>query len=94
MKALFLSLLSKAGVAVTGPVGWLVSLIVDRFVVWAEVKLREFAKIAAEWMRQQRQGKIDEENQDRYQQTIGDGSAPTQADLENDTSDVLNGRKR
>lgn len=94
MKALIVSILSKMGVAATGPVGWLVSLVVDRFLIWAEVKGRDLIALAVEFFRQRRQGKVDEDNQDRYQQTIGEGSAPTQEELENSTSDGLNGRKR
>ena len=93
MRELVVSLLSKAGLSLTGPVGWLVSLILDRFLIWAEKLVRQAAADLLNWFKELKRGKVDEKNQEHYQDVIREDGAPTQAEIDDATSDVLNGRK-
>jgi len=94
MKAWILSLITKAGIKLSGPVGWLVSLILDRVLIWVGQGLKKLYSSVKEYFRRKQQEKVDHENEERYNQTVGEGSAPTQEELEDATSDLLNGRKR
>lgn len=94
MKHLILIALKKMGVSLSGPLGWVASLILDRFVIWAEKQLLLLVKNLNEYFRHKKQEKIDEKNQEKYEQVVGPESAPSQQELDDATSDLLNGRQR
>lgn len=91
MKYLILALLKKAGVALSGPVGWLASLLIDRLLIWLEKKAREIYGDIRDRLKNDSERRKDEKNSEKYQQVLNDPNK-SQAELDQATSDLLNGR--
>lgn len=87
MKNLFLLLLKRVGVSVSGPVGWLVSLFVDKILVWLQEMGRRIIVNIKEKFRQ----KKDEKNEQKYQEVLNSDNK-TEQDIDNATDDLLNGK--
>ncbi len=87
MKNLFLLLLKRVGVSVSGPIGWLVSLFVDKFLVWLQEMGRRIIVNTKEKFRQ----KKDEKNEQKYQEVLNSDNK-TEQDIDNATDDLLNGK--
>lgn len=85
MKNLFLLLLKRVGVSVSGPIGWLVSLFVDKFLVWLQEMGRRIVVNTKEKFRQ----KKDEKNEQKYQEVLNSDNK-TEQDIDNATDDLLN----
>jgi hypothetical protein len=94
MKQLIMSFLAKAGMSVTGPIGWLVSLIVDRFFVFAQRQISLWVGSIKEKLRKKNEEKVDDKNEAAYNEVTKPDSAPTEQELEGATSDLLNGRRK
>ena len=93
-KKFLISLLKQWGVKLSGLKGWILSLVLDRFLVWANKNLQLFYVHIQEHFRQKKQEKIDEKNEQKYEEVVKPGSNPTQEELDDATSDLLNGRSR
>lgn len=87
MKNLFLLLLKRVGVSVSGPVGWLVSLFVDKFLVW----LQEMGRRIIVSIKENLRAKKDEKNEQKYQEVLNSDNK-TEQDIDNATDDLLNGK--
>jgi len=87
MKNPFLLLLKRVGVSVSGPIGWLVSLFVDKFLVWLQEMGRRIIVNTKEKFRQ----KKDEKNEQKYQEVLNSDNK-TEQDIDNATDDLLNGK--
>lgn len=87
MKNLFLLLLKRIGVSSSGPVGWLASLFVDKFLVW----LREAAKQVYDRAKEAMRTKKDEKNEQKYQEVLNSDNK-TEQDIDSVTDDLLNGK--
>lgn len=89
ISAIIMKFLARAGVAVTGPIGWVLSLFVDRFVIWLEKNLSHYAKVIGDMWKNNQQTKKDEKNEQIYNEVIN-SETKTEADIDNATSDFLN----
>jgi hypothetical protein len=87
MKNLFLLLLKKVGVSLSGPIGWLVSLFVDKIAVWVQEMIRRTIVNIKEKFR----AKKDEKNEQKYQEVLNSDNK-TEQDIDNATDDLLNGK--
>lgn len=94
MGALIAGIAAKIGSAFSGPLKWLIGIILDRLAVWAERKIRDLISDLRESARRKNQEKVDEKNEQEYQETISEESSPTQGQIDDATSDLLNGRRR
>lgn len=73
--------------SVSGPIGWLVSLFVDKFLVWLQEMGRRIIVNTKEKFRQ----KKDEKNEQKYQEVLNSDNK-TEQDIDNATDDLLNGK--
>lgn len=81
---------SKVAGGVSGPLGWLASLFIDRVLKFAWSKLKEWlTTLAIKFKLKKEKGK-DEQNADAYKQTLSDGA--TEADQVAASLGVLNSR--
>ncbi len=99
MGALFISLLSKLGIVFKGPMGLLGKLIMDRALIWLEKKIKALIFQIQEYFKEKKIEKVDRANEQKYDETLRgpekpDATAPTQQEIDDATSDVLNSRKR
>lgn len=78
----------------SGVAGWLLSLFLDRILAKASDFLTRLWKDWQESKRRTEQEKIDAENAAKYEKIVGEDGKPTEQELEDATSDLLNGRKR
>lgn len=89
ISAIIMRLLARAGVAVTGPIGWFVSIFVNKFIIWFEKLARKLAKNLQDWVKNNQSKKEDEKNEQKYQEVINSDNK-TEADIDSASSDFLN----
>lgn len=89
ISAIIMKLLARAGVAISGPVGWFLSLFVDRFVIWMEKNIRYYAKVLSDSWKNKNLAKEDEKNEQKYNEVLN-SDTKTEADIDHATSDFLN----
>lgn len=85
-------ILSKIGAGLAGPAGWLASLFIDRFLIWLEKNLKLFIESVNDAIKNQAERKNDEKNNEKYKESLQDGV--TEQNLDDATSDFLNGRRK
>lgn len=91
LKLLIIKMLSRAGLALTGPLGWLASLIIDRLLIKLEKWARHQAKVAKEAAQNFREKKNDEKNAEEYKEVLNSPNK-TESQLDSSTSDFLNSK--
>lgn len=89
ISAFIMKYLSRAGVAVSGPLGWILSLFVDRFAIWVEKKITVLAKWIKDSIAEKKQTKEDEKNEQNYIDVINKPDK-TEQQIDDATSDFLN----
>lgn len=92
MKALAALILKKIGAAATGPLGWVLSLLIDKILkfLWEKGKeglTRIWQTISLKWF-----GKSQDKKSEKYEETLQDGV--TEQEQIDATTDMLNGRVR
>lgn len=89
ISAIIMKLLARAGVAVSGPVGWFLSLFLDRFLIWVEKNIRYYAKVLSDKWKNDNLAKEDEKNEQKYNEVLN-SDTKTEGDVDSATSDFLN----
>ena len=89
ISAIIMKFLARAGVAVSGPVGWIVSIFVNKFIIFAEKAIREVLKNIKDKLKNDQLKKEDEKNEQKYNEVIN-SETKTEADIDSATSDFLN----
>lgn len=94
MKAWIMAQIAKLGLKMSGIVGWVISLFLDKALAIAKDWISRLIEKMAEAARSKRQQKIDAKNVEAYNEVLADESSPTQEQIDDVTSDLLNGRRR
>jgi hypothetical protein len=83
-------ILSKIGAGLSGPTGLLVSMFIDKFLIWLEKSIVRLVQWINDTLKNKSERQIDEQNNEKYKESLQDGQS--EKDLDNSTSDLLNGR--
>jgi hypothetical protein len=83
-------ILSKIGAGLSGPGAFLASMFMDRFLIWLEKSIVNLVQWINDNIKNKSERQIDEKNNEKYKESLQDGQSET--DLNNSTSDLLNGR--
>jgi len=91
MKNVILYLLKRAGITLSGPLGWVASILIDRLAVFLEKKIREAIKFLKDkaWLDSEK--KKDEKNGQKLKDVL-ESDTKTESEIDEATSDHLNGR--
>lgn len=88
MKKLTSLILQKLGVAVSGPIGWAASLLIDKLLGFLFNLLRDLAVAAKEKYENNQAKKEEAKAEDRYEDTLKEGA--NEEDQVNASIDVIN----
>lgn len=91
LKLLIRKFLSRAGIALTGPLGWLASLVIDKLLIQFEKWARKKTKEAQDAIKNYGEKKTDEKNAQEYKEVLN-SPAKSESQLDDATSDFLNGK--
>lgn len=91
MKTAILLLLKKAGVALSGPLGWLASLFIDKLISFLFEKGKELFIYLKDKITNALERRVDEKNSAKYEETLSK-PGKSESDIDSATSDFLNGR--
>lgn len=91
MKNLLLFLLKKAGVKLAGPLGWVASFLIEKIAIYLEKKLRQFFQYLKDSWEVKTKKQKDDKNAEKLKEVL-ESETKTESEIDNATSDFLNGR--
>lgn len=92
MKAIAALILKKIGAAATGPLGWVLSLLIDKILAFLWAKGKEGVIRFLQWAKLKWFGKSQDKKAENYEEALQDGA--TEQEQIDATTDLLNGRVR